>query len=83
MTTLKRSKNENPMKSPRDPPTAATIAVKSKRRTSSMMVTSVEKYPSQIEVSNCFESSSSSSGRKLKRLTNTELSWILKNNHLV
>jgi hypothetical protein len=69
MITLNKSKNENPMKSPSDPPTAATIAVKSKRRTSSMMVTSVDKYPSHMEVNNCLDSSSSSSKEKLRLYT--------------
>jgi hypothetical protein len=41
IANLKKSKNENPTKRPRAPPTAATMAAKSKRRTSSTMVTSV------------------------------------------
>ncbi len=50
IANLKRSKNENPMKRPRDPPTADRIAEKSKRRTSSMMVTSVVENVSHIDV---------------------------------
>ncbi len=71
MITLNKSKNENPMKSPSDPPTAATMAVKSKRRTSSMMVTSVDKYPSHMEVNSCLDSSSSSSKEKLSQGSQT------------
>ncbi len=50
MTALKTSKNEKPIKRPSDPPTAATMAVKSKRRTSSTIVTSVTNELNQMEV---------------------------------
>ena len=58
MTALKRSKNENPMKRPRAPPTAARMAAKSKRRTSSTIVTSVIRELNQMEVRRFLLSSS-------------------------
>ena len=40
MRSLATSRKENPMKRPRDPPTEATMAAKSKSKTSSMMTNS-------------------------------------------